>query len=193
MYTIYASLDQSYTSETEFIVSGNPDIDEDGDVDLVDFAILARAWKAQPDDDNWNPSCNISEPNDDIINERDLAVVVNNWLEGIPGITFQIDDCSMEAAADSNQPRFSVWVEGSYIHFEDMMVANCCPDELALEMTVEGNLITIYETEYTPGGCWCICDYPITATLGPFEPGTYTLEVYEDHGGFIGSTTVTIE
>ncbi|MFZ0034836.1 MAG: hypothetical protein WAK60_07605 [Sedimentisphaerales bacterium] len=26
-----------------------------------------------------------------------------------------------------------------------------------------------------------------------FEQGTYTLEVYEDYGGFIGSTTVIIE
>ncbi len=74
-----------------------------------------------------------------------------------------------------------------------MMVANCCPDELWLEMTVEDNLITIYENEYLTMGCFCICDYPVAATLGPFEPGTYTLEVYEDYGGFIGSTTVTIE
>ncbi|MHC4574096.1 MAG: hypothetical protein ACYS76_08185 [Planctomycetota bacterium] len=114
-----------------------------------------------------------------------------------PGIAYQIEDCNLEAAAlflteQSESTRFTVTVEGQYIHFEDMMVANCCPDELGLEMTVEGNIITVYETEYTPGGCWCICDYPVTATLGPFEPGTYTLEVYEDWGGFIGSTTVTI-
>jgi hypothetical protein len=37
-----------------------------------------------------------------------------------------------------------------------------------------------------------MCNYPVTATLGPFEPGVYTLEVYEYHGGFIGSTTVVI-
>jgi hypothetical protein len=114
-------------------------------------------------------------------------------------MTFQIDDCNMDegqswpVAAESNEPRFSVWVEGRYIHFEDMMIANCCPDELGLEMTVEDSIITIYETEYTPGGCYCICDYPLTATLGPFEPGTYTLEVYEEWSGFIGSTTVVID
>jgi hypothetical protein len=114
-----------------------------------------------------------------------------------PSITYQIEDCNQAASGlfaeeEPNSTRFSVTVEGTYIHFEDMMVANCCPDELGLEMTVEDNLITIYETEYTPGGCWCICDYPITATLGPFEPDTYILEVYEDWGGFIGSTVVTI-
>jgi hypothetical protein len=39
---------------------------------------------------------------------------------------------------------------------------------------------------------FCICDYPVYATLGPFEPSDYVLEVYEDLGGFIGSTIVTI-
>ena len=115
-----------------------------------------------------------------------------------PGITYQIEDCDQEASgvfsAEPPDPtRFTVTVEGLYIHFEDMMVANCCPDELGLEMTVEDSIITIYETEYTPGGCYCICDYPVTANLGPFEPGTYILEVYQDYGGFIGSTTVVID
>ncbi len=115
-----------------------------------------------------------------------------------PGIIYEIEDCNQEAsvsftAEPPDKTRFTVTVEGLYIHFEDMMVANCCPDELGLEMTVEDSTITIYETEYTPGGCWCICDYPVTAMLGPFEPGIYTLEVYEDYGGFIGSTTVVID
>ncbi len=115
-----------------------------------------------------------------------------------PGITYQIKDCNLDAsevfAAEPPDPtRFKVTVEGPYVHFEDTMVANCCPDELGLEMTVEDNLITIYETEYTSEGCRCVCFYPVTAMLGPFEPGTYTLEVYEYHDGFIGSTTVVIE
>jgi hypothetical protein len=111
-----------------------------------------------------------------------------------PGITFQIDDCIFFLAAEqASETRFTVTVEGPYIHFEDTMVANCCPDELGLEMTIEDNLITIYETEYTSEGCRCVCFYPVTATLGPFEPGTYTLEVYEYHDGFIGSTTVVID
>lgn len=190
---------EPYTQMTEFIVSGNPDIDEDGDVDSADFAIFAQAWKAQPGDGNWNSSCNISEPNDNIINERDLAVIVNNWLEGIPGITVQIDECTVGAVSmsalspDSDELRFSVTVQGRYIHFEDMMAANCCPDELYLDMTVEDNLITIYENEHTTTPCMCLCDYPVTSTLGPFEPGTYVLEVYEGTNGFIGGTIVIIE
>jgi hypothetical protein len=175
------------------------DFNVDWRVDLFDFAIFAQAWRTQPGDDNWNPKCDISDPSDSIIDGRDLSVLVSNWLKSILGITYLIDNCSRGASsmaalqAMSDELRFSVTVEGKYIHFEDMMVANCCPDKLWLEMTVEDNLITIYEHEYLTMGCFCICDYPITATLGPFETGTYTLEVYEDYGGFIGDTTVTIE
>jgi len=99
------------------------------------------------------------------------------------------------ANGDGNDLRFSVSVQGRYILFEDMMRANCCPDELVLQMTVEDYLITIQEIEYLTNPCRCICDYPVTATLGPFQPGIYTLEVYQDpqYGGFIGSTTVIIE
>jgi len=122
--------------------------------------------------------------------------VVEVTIGGPPelGMTFQIDECSHFLVAEQeSETRFTVTVEGRHVHFEDTMFANCCPDELGLEMTVEDNLITIYETEYTPGGCRCMCNYPITATLGPFEPGVYTLDVYEDQSGFIGSTTVVID
>jgi hypothetical protein len=114
---------------------------------------------------------------------------------GETSISYQIEDCNMgaKAAAESGETRFTVTVVGSDIYFEDMMEANCCPNELFLEMDVDGNVITIYEREVLVTPCFCICDYPVTATLGPFEAGTYTLEVYEDFGGFIGSTIVTIE
>jgi len=140
------------------------DLDRNGFVDFVDFAIFAQQWSA------------------------------TFALE--PGITYQIEDCNQGAsglsASQSSQTRFNVTVEGRYIHFQDMMVANCCADKLELEMIVENNLIVIHEIEHLTRPCFCICDYPVTATLGPFEPGTYTLEVYEDYGGFIGSTVVTI-
>ncbi|UCF42224.1 MAG: LamG domain-containing protein [Planctomycetota bacterium] len=110
-------------------------------------------------------------------------------------IVYEVLPCDMNSAQpkDFSETRFSVTVKGSYIYFEDMVTANCCTDEVELQMELEDNLITIYEIEHTTMWCLCICDYPATATLGPFEPGTYTVEVYEEYyGGFIGSTTVTI-
>jgi hypothetical protein len=53
-------------------------------VDFVDFAVLASAWQSKPNDANWNPACDISQPKDNFIDELDLAVLCENWLEGSP-------------------------------------------------------------------------------------------------------------
>ena len=58
------------------------DFNEDNDVDLYDFAILARAWLSSSGDDNWNPDCDISEPNDNVIDAKDLEILTNNWQKG---------------------------------------------------------------------------------------------------------------
>lgn len=59
------------------------DFEPDGDVDLVDFAIFALAWQSQWGDDNWNQACDISDPNDDVIDYGDLSVFTVNWLAGL--------------------------------------------------------------------------------------------------------------
>ena len=53
-------------------------------VNFADFAVLASAWRSRPGDENWNPLCDIYDPNDDIIDERDLAVLADNYLTEIP-------------------------------------------------------------------------------------------------------------
>lgn len=53
-------------------------------VDLEDFAVLASAWQSRPGDENWNALCDIYDPNDDIINERDLSIFASNYLTNIP-------------------------------------------------------------------------------------------------------------
>ena len=53
------------------------------DVDFIDFAVLGLAWYSQPGDGNWNEICDISEPNDNVIDELDLEVFAENWLAGL--------------------------------------------------------------------------------------------------------------
>jgi hypothetical protein len=177
----------------DLIVRPAGDIDMTYRVDFLDYALLAEAWMSEPNDGNWDAACDISEPNDGIIDGRDLGVLGENWLESVPGITYEVEQCDMLGGASGvlDGLRFTVWVEGDYIYFEDMMVANCCPERLWLEMVTSDNLIIINEKE-SGGMCLCICDWPVTARFGPFGDGVYTVEVYEDYGGFIGSTTVEI-
>jgi hypothetical protein len=162
-------------------------------VDFNDLGVFVSYWLDSGE-------CIPSELNRNrTVNFVDYTIFAQQWLDTTaepiaePGIEYQISPCGgrgLSATEQLDETRFTVTVEGRYIHLEDMMVANCCPKELWLEMTVEDNLITVCENEWG-GVCFCICNYPVTATLGPFEPGTYTLEVY--NGGFIGSTTVIIE
>ena len=56
------------------------DFEPDRDVDIVDFAVFASAWKSRQGDDNWNPFCDISDPNDGIIDELDLSIFINRWM-----------------------------------------------------------------------------------------------------------------
>ena len=50
---------------------------------VTDFAVFASAWKTQSGDTKWNHICDVSDPNDNIINEHDLAVLTKYWLSGI--------------------------------------------------------------------------------------------------------------
>ena len=56
------------------------DFEPDGDVDSEDFAVLAAAWRSQPGDGNWNASCDISMSSGNIIDEYDLIVFCESWL-----------------------------------------------------------------------------------------------------------------
>ena len=59
------------------------DLYVDGRVDLRDFAVFASAWHSKAGDDNWNQHCDISDPNDNVIDEYDLAVFADSWRQGV--------------------------------------------------------------------------------------------------------------
>jgi hypothetical protein len=58
------------------------DFEPDCDVDFYDYAVMALAWRCGPEDDHWKPGCDISTPKDNVIDERDLDVLTDNWLVG---------------------------------------------------------------------------------------------------------------
>jgi hypothetical protein len=169
------------------------DMTNDWVVDSNDLKVFADYWlqtgECIPSDFDRNQ----------FVNFNDFAILGGQWRQKDPGpgITYNIGGCipvdlASSAVVEFDPTRFTVTVKGRYIYFEDIMRANCCPEELDVQMTLEDNLITIYEIEHTPMPCPCLCDFPITATFGPFEPGIYILAVYQN-SSFIGSTTVTIK
>jgi hypothetical protein len=136
-----------------------------------------------------------------VVDYNDLAVITEDWLENCDEsptiITQEILGCSSESqtnqeALASEELRFSVTVQGSYIFFEDMIHANCCFGDFLLEMETNGNEITVYEIAQIKEYCLCMCDFPASATLGPFAEGEYLLEVIDVHGNSLGTIPVTI-
>ena len=59
------------------------DLYSDGIVNFKDFAVFAAAWPSTLGDANYNPDCDIFDPNAGIINAQDLQLFAENWLAGI--------------------------------------------------------------------------------------------------------------
>lgn len=65
---------------------------------------------------------------------------------------------------------------GGYLHLRHVnAVFNCCPGRIKADVSVEGNTISIVESETDPQ-CKCICDYDLDFNLGPLSNNKdYTL------------------
>lgn len=60
------------------------DFDESGGVDETDLAIISDAWMSRTGDARWNQWCDISDPNDGVIDVRDFGVFVRQWRDKDP-------------------------------------------------------------------------------------------------------------
>jgi len=68
---------------------------------------------------------------------------------------------------------------------------NCC-FQISVEVVQNGNVFNLYEHE-SGNPCWCMCYFDITTTIYDLEPGTYTINVYNAEGEYVGGGTVTIQ
>ncbi|MHC5074362.1 MAG: S8 family serine peptidase, partial [Planctomycetota bacterium] len=71
-----------YIDDVEIIGAVTGDFEPDGDVDGFDYTYFASAWMTGMGEPNYNPWFDVSEPADDFINENDLDIFIQNWLEG---------------------------------------------------------------------------------------------------------------
>ena len=62
------------------VAFADADLDDDGDTDLEDFAVLSAAWKAQADEGAYNPACDMFI--DTVIDMKDLLAFLDRWLVG---------------------------------------------------------------------------------------------------------------
>jgi hypothetical protein len=78
------------------------DFEPDGDIDLQDFAQLARAWQTKAGQANWNAACDISGPADGVIDLSDLLAFARSWQTD-PAMKgyWNLDETGGAVAADS--------------------------------------------------------------------------------------------
>jgi hypothetical protein len=57
------------------------DIDLNGIVDADDFELLASAWQSHFGEPEWIARCDLAEPKDLVIDNRDLDVLMEQWLQ----------------------------------------------------------------------------------------------------------------
>ena len=77
------------------------------------------------------------------------------------------------------EDEFVFTVEGSNLHTEHLNATyNCCPDDIAVSLEMNGNTIWLIEEEVLPTPCDCDCCYNVEADIIDLAPGTYEL-IYE--------------
>lgn len=69
-------------------------------------------------------------------------------------------------------------VEGNEIYIIHRNATyNCCPADIKVSLSVEGNKLKLSEEEIPPAECDCMCCYNVEATIVDLSAGTtYTLE-----------------
>jgi len=55
---------------------------------------------------------------------------------------------------------------------------NCCPDEIVVDINIDGNNITITETEIN-GDCYCLCLFDVDIEIYFLPPGEYNIRIEE--------------
>jgi len=65
----------SFVVVVSLVVS--PDLNSDGEVDIVDVAIVAKAFESYPEHPRWNPIADVNK--DDVIDIIDIALIARNF------------------------------------------------------------------------------------------------------------------
>ncbi|MEW6379918.1 MAG: BsuPI-related putative proteinase inhibitor [bacterium] len=66
---------------------------------------------------------------------------------------------------------------------------NCCIEEITVTMSIEGQVINVYEEEKLKGsGCRCMCNYDITAEVVDLPAGTYEVNFFNKSSGKLSGT-----
>ena len=132
---------------------------------------------------------------DGTVNIADVVFLINYIFAGGPepcavptGILVDYAGCKTftRGSAAGSTPPDQDCIEYQYDGARTLLLKhinagfNCCP-VIAADITIEGNLITIHESESfdSTGPCWCLCLFDLDLEISNLSPGEYTISVIE--------------
>ncbi len=175
------------------------DINTDGGIDILDITYLIMfLYKAGPPP----PYPNLADVNNSgDINILDITYIITYLYKSGPapdcppgaqdpaGIVAGFSGCKTFAAGQDPDTGSTNWdcIEYSYdgesiltfLHINAGF--NCCPSSITAEINIEGNNISIIESENfdTLGPCYCLCLFDVDYEIINLPPGEYTISVTE--------------
>ena len=107
--------------------------------------------------------------------------------EGIPSLEeYTNSGCLPESEASDESDEYpfcgddqvKTSVEGNEVYIIHRNATyNCCPADIRVSLSVEGNKLKLSEEEIPPAECDCMCCYDVEATVVDLSTwGTYTIE-----------------
>ena len=147
------------------------DFEPDNYVDWADFAVLSAAWQTQSGEAAWNHACDISDPNDGVIDMLDVLVFSRHWLANTPlGMVF-IDAGEFEmgdhydVGASDERPVHTVYVDSFCIGTYEVTNQQYCD---YLNSALLDNLIEVGDGQvvYKFGDTEPYCDTNGTNPIG---------------------------
>lgn len=79
-------------------------------------------------------------------------------------------------AQDICDDSFRTEVEGGTLTVHHLgALYNCCPEPFAYDVSQDGDLIRIRETEVLVNPCYCICCFNLTVVIEDVQPGSWTI------------------
>ena len=146
------------------------DLDRDGDVDQTDVGLCQRCLSGEgvaPD-----PTC------------------LGEGLTPFPRIEhYRHGEClagpgGAGTEAPCGESSIDLEVAGDTLHVTRHGARyNCCLDDVLVELTADGRVLRLLETEITTAPCRCLCCYEVQADVSGLTPGTYRVEYCWRDGG----------
>ncbi len=111
-------------------------------------------------------------------NDGNLAGSTSLTVGAAPELQHNNSDCLGSGFRDSTDETLTAnWETDHIAVLHHNAEYNCCIDEIAVAMAIDGFTITLTETEMLQAPCDCVCLYDVNSSIYDLPSGDYTINV----------------